>query len=333
MNTYITRALLLVLAASAGACSITDTVPPPLSGPSEMSLSLAINANPDVLSQDGGSQSVITVEARDVNGQPVANQLLRLEIEGGDFGTLSARSVATNSSGRATFTYTAPSGPALSSSNVIIRVTPSEIDNSNAVSRVINIRLTPPGSINTGAPTPVFVFLPAAPAAFQTVRFDGSASTAGRGATITRYDWSFGDGSSASGSNPVATHAYNTPGEYAARLTVTDSQGVSATSASQLVEVGDGVAPVAAFVFSPQEPVVGDTVFFNAATSTPGAGHRIVSYQWNWGDGQPSQGGATRSHVFGGSAAPKAGNFVVVLTVTDETGQTGTTTQVIPVSP
>ena len=81
----------------------------------------------------------------------------------------------------------------------------------------------------------------------------------------------------------MATHAYNTPGEYAARLTVTDSQGVSATSASQLVEVGDGVAPVAAFVFSPQEPVVGDTVFFNAATSTPGAGHRIVSYRMELG--------------------------------------------------
>jgi PKD repeat protein len=99
------------------------------------------------------------------------------------------------------------------------------------------------------------------------------------------------------------------------------------------VEVGAGAVPVAAFVFSPLEPVVGDTVFFNAATSVAGPGHQIVSYRWDWGDGQPSQGGLTRSHVFGGSASPKTGNFVVVLTVTDEAGQTAVFSQTVPVSP
>ena len=45
-----------------------------------MSLSLAITANPDVLSLDGASQSQITIEARDANGQPAANVPLRVEI-------------------------------------------------------------------------------------------------------------------------------------------------------------------------------------------------------------------------------------------------------------
>ena len=45
-----------------------------------MSLSLAITANPDVLSLDGSSQTLITIEARDTNGQPAPNVPLRVEI-------------------------------------------------------------------------------------------------------------------------------------------------------------------------------------------------------------------------------------------------------------
>ena len=113
MTKYITHVLVLVMAAVAAACTMTDTQPPPLAGPSEMSLSLAITANPDVLSLDGASQTLITVEARDQNGQPAPNVPLRVEIladgQSIDFGTMSARTVVTGSNGRATFTYTAPS--------------------------------------------------------------------------------------------------------------------------------------------------------------------------------------------------------------------------------
>ncbi len=324
MNRYMKHTLVLALAVIAAACTVTDTVTPPLAGPSELSLSLAINANPDVLSQDGGSQSVITVDARDPNGQPVPNQLLRVEIQGGDFGSLSARTVVTNSSGRASFTYTAPPGPSGSQANVFILVTPAGSDNANAQSRAVNIRLNPEGTIPTGAPTPRFTFLPADPAANQVVRFDGSASTPALGTTITGYLWDFGDGRTSTG--VVATHSYADPGAYAAKLTVTDSQGISATSASQIVEVGDGAVPSASFVFSPQEPTAGTPVFFNAATTVPGSGHRIVSYRWNWGDGSAQQTGITRSHTYG-----TAGNYVVTLTVTDEAGQTATTSQTVPV--
>ena len=60
-------------------------------------------------------------------------------------------------------------------------------------------------------------------------------------------------------------------------------------------------------------------MFFNASQSTPGAGHRIVSYRWNWGDGKPSSTGSTVSHIF-----DVGGTYIVVLTVTDEVGQTVT---------
>ena len=101
----------VVALASTGACTITDTQPPPLGGPSEMALSLAITANPDVLSLDGASQSQIRIVARDENGQPKANVLLRVEIvvDGRRRRSASSRKDSvTDSNGRATFTYTAP---------------------------------------------------------------------------------------------------------------------------------------------------------------------------------------------------------------------------------
>lgn len=314
------------LAMLAVGCTISDTQPPPLAGPSEMSLSLALSANPDVLSQDGGSQSVITIDARDHNGQPAANTLLRLEIEGGDFGSLSARSVVTNSTGRASFTYTAPPGsPTAGSSDVRIRVTPSGTDASAAVARVIEIRLTPPGTLPTGAPTPQFTFVPSNPAAFVVVRFDATGSTAARGTTIVQYVWDFGDGTG--GTGPTPTHAYSLPGVYAIRLRVTDSAGVSATSAPQTVTVAPSTAPKAVFVFSPTEPSAGENIFFNASLSTPATGRRIVSYDWNFGDGSSLSGANVMKHY------PAPATYVVVLTVTDDVGQIGTSTQTVTVAP
>jgi PKD repeat protein len=325
MTNNMRRALVFAIASLAAACTITDTTPPPLAGPSEMSLSLAITANPDVLSQDGGSQSLITIDARDANGQPVSNQLLYLEIEGGDFGTLSSRTVVTNSQGKATFTYTAPSGTgADATQNVAILVRPSGTDNAAEIPRIINIRLNPPGTIPTGAPTPSFTFVPEDPEAFIPVRFDGRASTPSRGATITNYSWDFGDGTSGSGATP--SHSYSAPGSYGVRLTVTDSQGNSATSAAQVITVEAGSRPTATFVFSPTEPVNGQPVFFNGSLSTPGPGHSIVRYRWNWGDGTSNGSGSTTSHTFAAT-----GSYIVVLTVTDEAGQTATASQTVDV--
>jgi PKD repeat protein len=60
------------------------------------------------------------------------------------------------------------------------------------------------------------------------VQFDGSASTAVSGRTITSYSWTFGDGASVTGATP--THTYTTAGTYTVRLTVTDNQGETGTA-------------------------------------------------------------------------------------------------------
>jgi PKD repeat protein len=329
MTKYIQYLCVLLTAFVAAGCTLANVDPPPLAGPSEMSLSINMMANPDVLSLDGSSQTLVTVEARDANGQPAANVPLRVEILADgqlvDFGTISARTVVTNSNGRATFVYTAPpfvSGPI---PDVQLSVTPTGTDASTHIRRVVSVRLVTPGSLGA-APTARFTFVPETPVAFADVRFDGSTSDAGLGAVITSYRWEFGDGSTGSGAQ--ATHRYSAAGSYVVRLTVTNSNGLSNTTAGQVISVGAGAPPTADFLFSPEAPTTCDTVFFNGTISAAGEGHRITGYSWNWGDGSSSGSGSTRSHRF-----QTPGAWVVVLTVTDDSGQKDTANRTVTVDP
>ena len=128
-STLIVAAALLV-----GACTTKKTEPPDLSGPSELGTSLAIAANPDTLTQDGQSRSTIVVTARNANGQPLANLSLRADIAVNgvvtDFGALSAKNLATDGNGIATFVYTAPEAVDSADRNtmVTIKVTPQSGD-------------------------------------------------------------------------------------------------------------------------------------------------------------------------------------------------------------
>jgi DNA-binding beta-propeller fold protein YncE len=71
--------------------------------------------------------------------------------------------------------------------------------------------------------------LTAVPAAAGTAtRFDGSGSSDPDG-TVARYDWDFGDGSTAANAGPSPNHVYANPGAYTVQLTVTDDGGCSAS--------------------------------------------------------------------------------------------------------
>jgi 6-phosphogluconolactonase (cycloisomerase 2 family) len=58
--------------------------------------------------------------------------------------------------------------------------------------------------------------------------FDASGSSDADG-TVARYDWSFGDGTTAADGGAKPTHVYAAPGKYTVRLTVTDDSGCSTT--------------------------------------------------------------------------------------------------------
>jgi PKD repeat protein len=308
-----------------GACTVKKQETPPLTGPSELGTSITITVSPDVLSQDGASQSLVTVIARDNNGQLLRNLSLRAEIAVNgiitDFGTLSARNLVTDANGRATAIYTAPPSPAVSvdtGTQVQIQVTPAGTDFGNATARFASIRLVPVGVVTppSNGLTPKFTVNPAAPTDHQTVIFDASSSTT-TNASILSYQWNFGDGDTGSG---IATsHSFDDPGTFVVTLTVTDSIG-RVNSVSQSLAVGQGTKPTASIVSSPSSPIVAQQINFNGSTSTAAPGRVIRSFNWDFGDGT-SGSGAQVAHAYA-----NAGTYTVVLTVTDDAGRVGTAT-------
>ena len=126
----------------------------------------------------------------------------------------------------------------------------------------------------------------------RTVAVSGSLSTDADG-TIVSYDWTFGDGSSASG--PTATHTYALDGTYMIILTVTDNVGL--TDSAQLQVDVKGVPdtlPVASFTATPNGLIVN----VDASASSDDKG--IVSYTWSWGDGTTTtEADPLASHTYG----------------------------------
>lgn len=76
-------------------------------------------------------------------------------------------------------------------------------------------------------PVAAFTASPDPARAGQTVGLDGAGSSDPDG-TIARFDWDFGDGSTASDGGPAPNHAY-AAGSYQPGLTVTDDEGCSGT--------------------------------------------------------------------------------------------------------
>jgi PKD repeat protein len=319
-RSVVTTAMAMVLSVS---CTMKNQDAPPLTGPSEFGTSVTLNASPDTLQQDGASQSQITITTFDQNGKPKGGVPMTVEIRFGgevtDFGWLSARSATTNSAGKATLAYTAPVSIG-AETLVEIVATPIGTNAVNQVGRSVAIRLIPPGirlpPLNL---TPSFTMSTSAPAQGQPVIFDAQASTG----AIAQYRWEFGDG--ATGSGEIVTHAYSELGSYIVRLTLVDTAGRT-ISLSRSVSVGQSLAPTAEFTFSPANPQPNDEVRFNASASVPAAGRTIVSYVWDFGDGNTATGvQATRRYT-------QARTYNVTLTVTDDLGRTAVVTKPIDVA-
>jgi PKD repeat protein len=331
----------LALVAFVSGCTTKETSAPPLTGPSEFALRIALQSIPDSILQDGASQAAIEVQATGPDGRAVRALALRIETELNglrqDYGTLSTRTAVTGEDGRARIVYTAPPRPAESTGDIVVVsfvVTPITNDFQGVEPRRVDLRLVPPGVIlppNT-APVAAFVFSPTTVLPLQDVVFDASSSidpdirdAAGNprpcGATCT-YRWDFGDGNTASGI--FARHQYRSLGTYQVRLTVTDPRGASGIVA-QSVSVGAAAPPTASFTFSPTAPAPGQIIFFNAEASRPAAGRQLVSYSWDFGSGRTGT-GVTTSKGY-----DTAGTYIVTLTVEDDAGALATTSQSVAV--
>lgn len=156
----------------------------------------------------------------------------------------------------------------------------------------------------------------------QPISFSGAGSTDPDGAIVS-YQWTFGDGSSASGQS--VTHTYTGVGSYIAVLAVTDDQG--ATSADTVdvtvTSTPSNVAPIAE-ANGPYAAEVNQLVFFSSAGSVDPDGV-ISSYIWLFGDGGSSF-GASPSHTYA-----QAGTYTARLFVTDNLGGTAVDTAVVTI--
>ncbi|MDW6003569.1 glycoside hydrolase family 6 protein [Vibrio mangrovi] len=140
------------------------------------------------------------------------------------------------------------------------------------------------------------------------VNFSAGGSTDADGDELT-YIWDFGDGSTGVGRD--ATHTYTDPGEYTAKLTVSDGTGVDTANVviNVTTEAGN-TPPVADMTITPASGQAPLLVNFDASGSTD-ADNDVLTYIWDFGDGATGSGVKT-SHTY-----ENAGKYTVSLIVTD----------------
>lgn len=156
------------------------------------------------------------------------------------------------------------------------------------------------------------------------VNFDATNSYDPDG-TITGYQWEFGDGNIDYGA--TVSNTYNDDGDYLAALTVSDESG--ATGYDSVTITVTNPAPVAAFTYTPINPVVGEEILFNASGSFDPAGltapETVTSFEWNFGDGETGYRMITY-HTYS-----ESGVFQVTLTISDDDGAIDTSMKEIGV--
>jgi len=146
--------------------------------------------------------------------------------------------------------------------------------------------------------------------------FDASASNDSDG-RIVRYEWTFGDGGSATETGPIVSHVFAATRTYTVTLVVWDDHNATA-SFQRTISVVPPKPPFAVLSFAPSRPFVGDAVSFNGSLSADPDG-TIVRYVWQFGDGAGGEGRAlTHRYTY-------PGEYTVRLAVVDEDGFAATT--------
>jgi PKD repeat protein len=140
------------------------------------------------------------------------------------------------------------------------------------------------------------------------------------GSGIADINWDFGD--ETTGTEITENHTYDIPGTYSVNLTVTDFYGNKGYD-TVIITVNEAEAPTAIITTTP-DPADGKvplTIYFDAykshADPACGFGCEIVSYEWDFGDGDTGT-GITLNHTYS-----NVGTYPVVLIVTDSNGKKG----------
>jgi PKD repeat protein len=193
-------------------------------------------------------------------------------------------------------------------------------------------------------PQAAFTYSPLKAYANMSILFDASSSSAeGFNDTIIRYEWRINDpynmehliytGNFTHPPNPKTSHTFEYGGTYIVELNVTDNEGLWSTT-SKPITILPEFGPTANFTWYPKNPVINQTVLFDASQSTTGWCARtqrfspITSYSWNFSDGTGiwNTPNSTINHTF-----TRARNYTVKLTVTDADGRSHTTYNLVSI--
>ncbi len=208
----------------------------------------------------------------------------------------------------------------------------SDIGGTFGVSKIRRIRYTQ----SNQAPVAMSSANPTSGPVPLAVTFSSAGSVDPEGQPLT-YSWSFGDGGISTQANP--THTYAQPGQYTARLTVSD--GVN-SSLSPPITISVGNKPTAA-ILSPQDGVffkAGDVISFSGdATDAEDGTLPASAFTWNIDflheghvhPGIPQIGVKSGTFTIPTTGHDFSGNtrYKITLTVTDSTGLTDTKSVII----
>jgi PKD repeat protein len=152
-----------------------------------------------------------------------------------------------------------------------------------------------------------------------TVNFSSVGSTDLDG-TIVSYFWDFGDGATSTTANPQ--HIYTVAGNYVATLKVTDNLGATTSNTVAIEVTTPNQNPVAVFQVDPPtgHAPLSVTLTSDGSYDPDGA---VGNFEWHFSDGGIYF-GRTAFHTF---SSP--GTYTISLTVFDNRGGSGTTTQSI----
>lgn len=174
--------------------------------------------------------------------------------------------------------------------------------------------------------TPVasFNYTPNLPIVNELVLFDASDSYDPDG-SIVSYIWDFSDGNITTILDSYITHEFTFAETYNVTLTVIDNDANN-DSTSISIYVAD--YPTAYFTYSPEIPIFGQTIAFDATLSTPNRGY-IVNYVWDFGDTTPTvvASDPITDHVY-----TDPGTYDATLTVIDSEGLNDTALKSVKVA-
>ncbi len=142
-------------------------------------------------------------------------------------------------------------------------------------------------------------------------------------AGITNYLWEWADGLTDTGASLQSIqHNYATPNTYIVKLTVRDAGGLSSVCSRSVVtttQTTQNNPPISQFGF------YADSLKYSFWFSGWDSDGTVASYLWNFGNGQTS---TSNAPIY---TYPAAGKYTVTLTVTDNGGAKGVSSQLITV--